>query len=62
MMLWASKIQRKKDESGRLLSLDVDGFVEQGIALYPTPFEYDITPRFPEAPAHLAGERELRGL
>ncbi|KAH9980243.1 cytochrome P450 [Lactifluus volemus] len=62
MMLWASKIERKKDESGRLLSLDVDGFVEQGLALYPAPFECEITPRFPEAPALLAGERELRGL
>jgi cytochrome P450 len=34
MMLWASKIERKKDESGQLPSLDVDGFVEQGAMLY----------------------------
>jgi cytochrome P450 len=31
MMLWASKIERKKDGSGRLLPLDVDKFIEQGI-------------------------------
>ncbi|KAH9958534.1 cytochrome P450 [Lactifluus volemus] len=33
MMLWASKISRKKDESGRLLPLDVGKFVEQGLLL-----------------------------
>jgi cytochrome P450 len=33
MMLWASKIERKKDESGQLLPLDVDKFVEEGILL-----------------------------
>ena len=33
MMLWAGKIERKKDGSGRLLPLDVDKFVEQGILL-----------------------------
>jgi cytochrome P450 len=32
-MFWASKIERKKDESGRLLPLGVDKFVEQGILL-----------------------------
>ncbi|KAH9979952.1 cytochrome P450 [Lactifluus volemus] len=63
MMLWASKIERKKDDgSGQLLPLDVDGFVEQGILLYPAPYKYEMTPRFPEAQALLARERELRGL
>jgi hypothetical protein len=28
----------------------------------PVPFEVKITPRFPEAPAMLSQERELRGL
>jgi cytochrome P450 len=33
IMLWASKIERKKDASGELLPIDVDGFVEHGILL-----------------------------
>jgi cytochrome P450 len=33
MVLWASKIERKKDGSGQFLPLDVEGFVEQGILL-----------------------------
>ncbi|KAH9973224.1 cytochrome P450 [Lactifluus volemus] len=61
-MLWASKMERKKDESGRFLPLDVNGIVEQGLLVYPAPFECQIIPRFPEAPLLLAQERELRGL
>ncbi|KAI0255208.1 cytochrome P450 [Lactifluus subvellereus] len=61
-VLWASKIERKKDSSGRLLPLDVDGFVQHGILLGPVPFECETTPRFPEASALLAQERELRDL
>jgi cytochrome P450 len=33
VMLWASKIERKKDASGQLIPLDVDGFVDQGLAM-----------------------------
>jgi len=60
--LWAAKIERKKDESGELLPLDTDGFVDQGIVVCPVPFECEVTPRFPEAPSLLSQERELRGL
>jgi cytochrome P450 len=33
IILWASKIERKKDASGQLLPLDVNRFVEQGLIL-----------------------------
>jgi cytochrome P450 len=33
IMLWATKIERKKDSSGRLLPLDVDGFVDHGVVV-----------------------------
>jgi cytochrome P450 len=33
ILLWAMKIERKKDASGRLLPLDVDGFVEDGLVV-----------------------------
>ncbi|KAF8485183.1 cytochrome P450 [Russula ochroleuca] len=62
IMLWATKIERKKDASGRFLPLDLDGWVDVGLVVRPVPFEVEMTPRFPEAPAMLAQERELRGL
>jgi cytochrome P450 len=33
IVLWSSKIEGKKDASGELLPIDVDGFVEHGILL-----------------------------
>ena len=33
IVLWAVKIERKKDATGSLLPLDVDGFVENGLAV-----------------------------
>jgi cytochrome P450 len=33
VMLWAMKIERRKDASGQFLPLDVDGFVDQGIVM-----------------------------
>jgi len=33
IVLWAAKIERKKDESGEFLPLDVDGCVDHGIAV-----------------------------
>ncbi|KAI0302988.1 cytochrome P450 [Russula brevipes] len=62
ILLWATKIERKKDASGQFVPLDVDGFVDRGIVVLPAPFECNITPRFAEAPAVLEQERELRGL
>jgi cytochrome P450 len=80
-LLWAMKIERKKDASGRFFPLDVDGWVDGGLIVlagyityhhvdsntsvfrrHPVPFEVEIIPRFPDAPAMLAQERELRGL
>jgi len=62
ILLWATKIERKKDASGQFVPLDVDGFVDLGLVVRPAPFECNITPRFPEAPVVLEQERELRGL
>jgi cytochrome P450 len=33
VLLWACKIERKKDTSGQLLPLDVDGFVDYGLLM-----------------------------
>jgi len=33
LILWASKIERKKDASGELLPLDMDGYVDNGIVV-----------------------------
>ena len=33
VLLWALKIERKKDAAGKLLPLDVDGFVEDGLVV-----------------------------
>ncbi|KAH9953974.1 cytochrome P450 [Russula dissimulans] len=62
ILLWGAKIERKKDASGKLLPLDVDGSVEDGLLVRPVPYECDITPRFPEASVLLAQELELRSL
>ncbi|KAI0269698.1 cytochrome P450 [Russula aff. rugulosa BPL654] len=62
ILLWAMKIERMKDASGRFLPLDVDGWVDGGLIVHPVPFEVKFTPRFPDAPAMLGQERELRGL
>ncbi|KAF8489336.1 cytochrome P450 [Russula emetica] len=62
ILLWAMKIERKKDASGRSPPLDVDGWVDGGLIVRPVPFEVKITPRFQDAPAMLAQELELRGL
>ncbi|KAI9443652.1 cytochrome P450 [Lactarius indigo] len=60
-VLWALKLERKKDAIGQLLPLDVDGTVETSLVIHPVPYECDITPRFPEAPSLLAQEMELHG-
>jgi cytochrome P450 len=33
VVLWASKIERKKTASGQLVPLDVDGFVDEGLVV-----------------------------
>ncbi|KAI0265535.1 cytochrome P450 [Gloeopeniophorella convolvens] len=60
VLLWATNMQRKRSASGDLLPLDVDGFVESGLVVLPTPFECDISPRFLGAHDLLAQELELR--
>jgi len=62
VLLWATKIEPKKDASGCIIPLNLDGWVDVGLVVRPVPFEFEISPRFPEASAMLAQERELRGL
>jgi hypothetical protein len=33
VLLWAIRMERKKDASGRLLPLDVDGWLDLGLAV-----------------------------
>ena len=40
VMLWTSKIERKRDGSGQFLPLDVDGFVDEGLVVYAGPILY----------------------
>ncbi|KAF8487323.1 cytochrome P450 [Russula ochroleuca] len=61
VLLWAAKFEREKDATGCLLPLDLDGWVDVGLAVRPVPFEIEVTPRFPETTAMLVQERELRG-
>ncbi|KAH8992640.1 cytochrome P450 [Lactarius akahatsu] len=58
MVLWACDIQPGKDEHGNVIPIDVGRWVD-GLHIRPVPFKADISPRFPEAVALLAGEREL---
>ncbi|KAI9435070.1 cytochrome P450 [Lactarius indigo] len=60
MTLWACNIEAGKDEHGNVIPIDVNGLVENGIAVRPVPFKADITPRFPEVVGLLASEREFR--
>ncbi|KAF8505426.1 cytochrome P450 [Russula emetica] len=62
VMLWASKIERKRDASGQSVPLDVDGFTDEGLIARPVPFEFEVTPRFTETLSLLAQESELRGM
>ncbi|KAI0066945.1 cytochrome P450 [Artomyces pyxidatus] len=60
LMLWGCKFEHAKDEHGNTIPIDFDGWMEDGLIIRPVPFQCSITPRFPEAPALLANERELR--
>ncbi|KAH9965224.1 cytochrome P450 [Russula dissimulans] len=60
MMLWACKIEPGKDENGKVIPIDVDGCIEDGLVVRPIPFKVDISPRFAEAASLLAAEREFR--
>ncbi|KAA1476618.1 cytochrome P450 [Dentipellis sp. KUC8613] len=62
MLLWATKIERVTDTNGDLIPLDADGYVEEGLAVHPLPFDCKIVPRFPEASLILESEKELRGV
>jgi len=60
VMLWAMELAPAKDEYGREIPVDVDGYVDNGMVHLPVPFSCKITPRFPEAISILNEERELR--
>ncbi|TFY64063.1 hypothetical protein EVG20_g6073 [Dentipellis fragilis] len=56
VLLWAAKISRGKGDVG---PLDLEGYVNMGTVVHPTPFTCDIQPRFPEASHILSHEKEL---
>ncbi|KAH9175619.1 cytochrome P450 [Lactarius sanguifluus] len=58
-VLWASTLERARDQDGNEVPLDTDGFVDTGTIVKPAPYECKITPRFPEVASILAAEREL---
>jgi len=58
--LWACNIEPAKDAHGNVIPIDVDGCVEDGVVVRPVPFKANITSRFSEAVALLAGEREFQ--
>ncbi|KAI0066937.1 cytochrome P450 [Artomyces pyxidatus] len=58
-MLWACTLEPARDEQGQPVTVDVDGFVDQGLSVRPVHFACSAEPRFLEAPVILAGEREL---
>ncbi|KAA1476628.1 cytochrome P450 [Dentipellis sp. KUC8613] len=62
MLLWATKIERATDANGELVPLDADAYVEEGLAVHPSPFDCKIVPRFPEASLILENEKELHGV
>jgi len=56
VMLWATKIERKKDESGQPVPLDVDGFVDRGVVMSadsPYTFKSTLTWAHPQKPGPL---------
>lgn len=61
VMLWASEVVPAKDERGKDIPVDVDGYLDSGMVHLPLPFPCKITPRFPEVIDILREERELRG-
>lgn len=60
VLLWAFEIVPAKDESGKDISVDVDGYLDNGMLHLPLPFSCKIAPRFPEVIDILREERELR--
>ncbi|KAK7449178.1 hypothetical protein VKT23_013327 [Stygiomarasmius scandens] len=58
IMLWTLKLERPTGPDGKVVPLDIDGCVEDGLVVRPKPFDVKITPRFPEAPAILAQEKD----
>jgi len=57
-ILWAAKLERKKDENGRDIPLDTDTMIDAGLITRPVAYDCVVTPRFSEAVFILAEERE----
>ncbi|KAI0060305.1 cytochrome P450 [Artomyces pyxidatus] len=58
-VLWALNLEAAKDASGKTIPLDIDSFVDVGLVSRPVPFNWTVSPRFPEAPFILAEQLEL---
>ncbi|KAI0302277.1 cytochrome P450 [Russula brevipes] len=58
-VLWATRLERARDENGKEVPLDVETLVDNGVVFHPLPYTCKITPRFPDVPSILAAEIEL---
>ncbi|KIM79863.1 hypothetical protein PILCRDRAFT_73718 [Piloderma croceum F 1598] len=57
-ILWALTIEPVRDDSGKYIGPDVDGYVNTGILLKPMPFDCITKPRFVDADAILTQAKE----
>ncbi|KAI0277783.1 cytochrome P450 [Russula brevipes] len=55
-LLWATRLERARDASGKEVPLDTETLVDTGLVFYPLPYTCKITPRFPDVPSILAAE------
>ncbi|KZV76226.1 cytochrome P450 [Peniophora sp. CONT] len=55
-LLWAFEFKKARDEHGREIEVDYEGYDSSKLTLRPNHFECSITPRFSEVHAVLAGE------
>lgn len=58
-ILWAANILPSKDANGKQLIPDSLVTVNLGVVSRPLPFEFSMTPRFPEVTAIIAQTKEL---
>ncbi|KAI0276739.1 cytochrome P450 [Russula aff. rugulosa BPL654] len=61
-ILWAATLERRRDENGKEVPLDVENVVDAGIVTRPVPYDCVVKPRFAEVESILAEERERFGI
>jgi len=61
-ILWATKLERARDENGKDVPLDTEKLVDTGVVCEPVPYDCVVRPRFPEVESILEEERERFGI